>query len=781
MRLFFLINLGILLCSFLNAEDANERLPVLSGYVYDQSNGEALIGATIFVNETGMGTITNAYGFYSISLEPGTYNVQYRYIGYATIQKTITIKQDDISLNVELTSSAEQLEEVTVSGERSNANITRNEMSVEKLDNEEIRKIPALMGEVDLIKALQLLPGVQSPSEGSSGFSVRGGNLDQNLILLDEANVYNASHLMGFFSVFNNDAVKDLKLYKGDIPAQYGGRLSSVLDIHMREGNTKQFSGRGGLGIISSRATLEGPLWDEKISTMVAARRTYLDLFLPLSKDETVQESQLFFYDLNAKVNYRINDNNRIFLSGYFGRDVFGSEFASMGYGNGTSTIRWNHLFSKKLFSNLSVIYSNYFYSLGTAKNEPNSFVWDAGLSDLTVKYDLTYFHSQKLTINYGMQGMLHVFQPGHARGTGDNTSFGSIKVPINRSIENGIYFGFEYKVNPLLSIRAGLRNAFFGNYGSETTYTYNLNSEIIDSAEHDGGIYQTYDHWEPRLGINFTISENMSVKASYARTTQFIQMARNSNAGTPLDIWFSASPNVKPQVGDQVGVGFFRNFFQDHLKASAEFFYKWMDNTIDFKDDAILLLNEHLEGELRYGRSWAYGTELMMKYQFDKTSGWVSYTYSKAEREITGVNEGKTFLAPYDKPHDVSIVFNYQLLKRLTLGATWVYSSGLPGTFPVGMAEYYNTYVPIYSGRNEQRYPDYHRMDLSLTWQNRPITLLKRKVETDINLSVYNVYNRHNAWAINFEQDDENTDQIYAEKTYLFGTLPTLTINFKF
>lgn len=780
--LFSLVLSGYLACA--DTDDVNERKPVLSGYITDKENGEALLGATVFVQEKGAGAIANIYGFYSISLSAGTYTVRYSYIGYNTQEMTVVIKDADVTMNIELQSSDLKLDEIVITGEKQNANITRNEMSVEKMGSDDIRKIPALMGEVDVIKALQLLPGVQAPSEGASGFSVRGGNLDQNLVLLDEANVYNASHLMGFFSVFNNDVVKDLKLYKGDIPARYGGRLSSVLDIYMREGNTKQFSGQGGLGIISSRLTLEGPLIEDKISYVVAGRRTYVDLFLPLAKDPNVRQSTLFFYDLNTKINYRINDNNRVFLSGYFGRDVFGSDDFRMGYGNGTSTARWNHLFSKKLFSNLSFVYSNYYYSLGTPKGNADAFLWEAGLNDMAVKYDFTYFATPGLTLNYGVESIGRVFKPGYVRGLGSDAAISSIRIPLNRSVEGGVYFGAEYDVNALVSLKVGLRSALFGNYGKKDTYTYNSEGDILETTKRNGGIYNGYVRWEPRFGINFKLSENMSLKGSYARTTQFVQMARNSSSGTPLDIWFSASPNVKPQVGDQVAFGVFHNFFQNKIKASAEVYYKWMDHAIDFKDDAQLLLNEHIEAELRFGRAWAYGAEFMLKYQFEKFGGWVSYTYSHTEQKVTDINNGEAYLAPYDKPHDVSFILNYQIAKRLALGVTWVYSTGLPATFPQGMAEIHNQYVPLYSGRNEQRYPDYHRMDLSLTWDNKVGTIQRwnnRKFESSWNLSIYNVYNRHNAWAINFQQEKDNPSVIYGEKTYLFPILPTITFNFKF
>lgn len=764
--------------------DINERKPVLSGYITDKENGEVLLGATVFIKEKAVGTVTNVYGFYSISLSSGTYTVRYSYMGYNVNEITIVVQNSDITVNMELQSSSVLLDEVVVTGEKQNANITRNEMSVEKMGSDDIRKIPALMGEVDVIKAIQLLPGVQAPSEGSSGFSVRGGNLDQNLVLLDEANVYNASHLMGFFSVFNNDVIKDLQLYKGDIPARYGGRLSSVLDIHMREGNTKQFSGQGGVGVISSRLTLEGPILNDKIAFVLSGRRTYVDLFLPFAANPNVRQSTLFFYDLNAKLNYRIDDNNHVFLSGYFGRDVFGSDDFRMGYGNATTTVRWNHLFSKKLFSNLSLVYSNYYYSLGTPRGDANSFLWEAGLNDVAVKYDFTYFATPSVTLNYGFENIVRVFKPGLVRGLGNNAAISSIKIPLNRSLEGGVYLGAEYEVNALLSIKAGMRNALFGNFGNTATYTYGNDSEILDTSSHNGGVYNGLMRWEPRMGINLKLSESMSIKASYARTTQFVQMARNSSSGTPLDVWFSASPNVKPQTGDQVALGVFHNFFQNKIKASAEVYYKWMNNAIDFKDDAQLLLNKHIEGELCFGEAWAYGAEFMLKYQFNKLDGWLSYTYSHTEQKMVGINDEKPYIAPYDKPHDISFIINYQITKRLSLGATWVYSKGLPATFPQGMAEFMGQYVPLYSGRNQQRYPDYHRMDLSLNWDNKTGTIHRwnnRKFESSWNLSIYNVYNRHNAWAINFEQENDRPNVIYAEKTYLFPILPTVTFNFKF
>ncbi len=769
--------------------DKNKR--TISGHVKDAETGEDLIGATIYIEELKSGTVTNVYGYYSLRLQPGNYTLKFSYIGYASIVHDIKLTEN-LTLDIELLPKGEQLDEVEITADAPDRNVTEAEMSVMKLDSKTISQIPSLMGEVDIIKALLLLPGVQTAAEGSSGFVVRGGSPDQNLVLLDEATVYNAGHMLGFFSVFNNDAIKDVKLYKGDIPARYGGRLSSVLDVRMKDGNTKRFSGNGGIGLISSRLTLEGPILKNKTSYIVSGRRTYADLFLFLAKDDNLKQSKMYFYDFNAKVNHVINENNRIYISGYFGRDVFKNQFAEMKLGNQTATLRWNHLFSKQLFSNFSFIYSKYKYGLGTASDdEANSFFWDSDLQDLGLKGDFTLYLDAKNTLRFGITSLYHSFNPGVAKGKGDNSLFDEWIVPKNYAIESAIYISNEQKIGALLILKYGLRLSTFSNIGPGTVYNFDENFEATDSTVYaKGKIYQTYWGLEPRIGLNYLVTESSSIKASWARTNQYIQVAQNSTAGTPLDIWFPASPNVKPQLSDQFALGYFKNFKSNLIETSVEGYYKTMNNAIDFKDHAELLLNKELEGELRFGHAWSYGVEALVRVNGlplvnGKISGWVSYTWSRTWRKFPDINDGNKYPAPYDRPHDVSIVTNWDISPRWTVAATWVYSTGQPVTFPTGRAVIGGVILPIYSDRNEYRMKDYHRLDLSVTLhgKNKP----GRKYHDSWTLAIYNAYNRHNTWAINFVQEEPvqgNPNmgyETYAEQTYLFGIIPAVTYNFKF
>ncbi len=743
----------------------------ISGHVRDATSGEELIGASVYVKKIKTGTITNSYGFYSISLKPDVYEVVYSYMGFKTETKVVKLTQGDVTLNIELSPETKQLEEVEVSAKRKDYNIQKNEMSVQQLDNKSIKKIPALMGEVDVIKAIQLLPGVQATSEGSSGFSVRGGSRDQNLILLDEATVYNASHFVGFFSVFNNDAIKDVKLFKGDIPAQYGGRLSSLLDVRMKDGNLKKWGVTGGIGTVSSRLTIEGPVVKEKSSVIISGRRTYADLMLLLSNDEIAKNSTLYFYDLNAKYNLKINDNNRIFISGYNGEDIFKNELGAFGFGNTTGTFRWNHLFSKKLFSNLTVVYSNYDYLLGTEEGEIFSFEWTSNMQDISIKDDYTFYLNPMNTIKFGASATRHVLSPGHIEPVGEESIISEADLQNKKSNEFGLYLSDKHKINTNLTIKAGLRLSGFQNVGKEEGYVYDENYEVVDTVFYDKGeIFKSFWNLEPRVGLNYVINSKNSIKMSYNRTTQYLQMASNSTAGSPLDIYFTASPNVKPQMADQFAVGYFRNFYDNRYETSVEVFYKEMNNTIDFKDYAELIGNPFLEGELRTGSSDAYGIEFLVRKNTGKLNGWLSYTYSRVKRDIPEINDGEPFPAYYDKPHSASVILNYEISKSFLFATNWVYSSGNPVTFPVGRYEYYGSIVPIYSKRNEYRYPDYHRMDVSLTYMFS---------WGDLNLSVYNVYDRHNVWTVNFVQDETDPTRTYAEKTYLFSVVPTLTLNF--
>ena len=701
----------------------------VSGYITEGGSGEALIGAAVIIDGSGKGTVSNLYGFYSLSLPPGFYQLNFSYVGYDKQEMAIKLDQDT-RINLELTEGHTTLEEVTVTAEGKKANIRKPEMGVSKLPIKSIRRIPTLMGEVDIIKAIQLLPGVQASSEGASGFSVRGGNPDQNLILLDEATVYNASHLMGFFSVFNNDAIKDVKLYKGDIPAEYGGRLSSLLDVRMKDGNMKKFSASGGIGTISSRLTLEGPVIKDKTSYILAGRRTYADIFLP--------------------------------------------------FGNQTYSLRWNHLFSEKLFSNFTLIHSRYDYELGTPEGDANAFLWESNMRDYSAKTDLSYYITPEHTLKFGLISTYHDFMPGSARGLGEEALFTEFTLSSNYALENGVYASAESSFGDRVNIRYGLRFSSFHNIGRSTVYNYNSLYEAVDSTVYaKGELFHSWGGLEPRMAISFLLDENSSFKASYSRTRQYVHLAQNSTAGTPLDIWFPSSPNVRPQISDQVGTGYFRNFLDDMLEVSIEAYYKHMDNTIDFKDHASLLLNTYMEGELRIGQARSYGMEFLVRKDQGKLTGWVSYTLSKTFRKVDLINNGKAYVAPYDKPHDFALVLNYEFSDRLWVSANWVYSTGLPVTFPTGRFEYMGSIAPVYSNRNAYRMPDYHRLDASVSLRSKEKE--GKRWHSEWNLSVYNAYARKNAWAINFVQDEKNPEITYAEMTYLFSIIPALTYNFYF
>jgi len=751
----------------------------VSGYVKDASNGEVLIGSTILVKEESRGAATNIYGYYSLNLNPGTYTLIYSYIGYDAVEKVVKLIENT-TINVELSIESHVLEEVIVNRDKPNSNITKPEMSVTRLEMRSIQRIPALMGEVDVLKVIQMLPGVQSTAEGSSGYSVRGGSSDQNLIQLDEAMVYNASHTLGFFSVFNNDAIKDVKLYKGDIPASSGGRLSSLLDVRMKDGNSKQFESTGGIGTISSRLTIEGPIVKDTTSFIVSGRRTYIDMFFPLFKNKELKDSKIYFYDLTMKVNHTINENNRIYLSGYFGRDIYRIASSEFGYGNQTMTLRWNHLFGKKLFLNTTAVYSRYNYFLGSEFEESSSFKWKSDMTDYSLRFNFNYYPNLNNSIQFGIQTIYHSFNPGLAKGSGDGSMLNEIKIPNNYALEHGIYAMNEQLIGTKLTLKYGVRLSIFQNVGKATIYNYDENYNSTGYTVYSSGdFFNTYANLEPRLGITYAINQKNSIKTSYSRTIQYVQQASNSQGGTPLDVWFPASPNVKPQRSDQLALGYFKNFMDNAIEASAELYYKKIYDVVDFKEFASLLLNEKLEGDLRIGRGRSYGFELMAKINRKKFGGWVSYTYSRAYRTIPTIAKGREYQAPFDKPHNINIVLNYDISKRVTLSANWMFATGQAFTAPAAKMEILGTIVPIYSQRNGERYPEYHRLDLAISI--KPKKNLSRRWQGEWNISIYNVYNRKNAWAINFVQDKENPNKVYAEKTYLFPMIPSVTYNFKF
>jgi hypothetical protein len=635
------------------------------------------------------------------------------------------------------------------------------------------------MGEVDIIKAIQLLPGVATVGEGGSGFYVRGGSVDQNLILLDEANVYNASHLMGFFSVFNPDVVKEVELYKGGIPAEFGGRLSSVLDIRMKDGNMKKFEMAGGIGTISSRISLGGPIKKDKGSVVFSARRTYADLFLKLSKKEELKNNKLYFYDLNFKANYKLNDKNRVFLSAYSGRDIFsfGEEFR-LDWGNSTIAARWNHVFTDKLFLNTTATFSNYDYYLG----EPtglDGYEWTSNIKDYYYKMDFTYYLNPNNTIKFGGLTSYHMFDPGQATGVGSSI-LDQFVVPKTNALEHAGYLSHKIKIGKKFNAVYGLRFSAFQNIGATTYYTYNEDYSLKDTVNvAKGDIYNTYNGLEPRVGMTYILNESTSLKASYNRTRQYVHLASNSTATSPLDIWFPSSPNVKPQLADQVAIGYFQNFHKDMFQASVELYYKQMKNAIDFKDHATLILNPQLEGELRFGRAFAYGSEFLIKKNKGNLTGWISYTLSRTQKKIDGINNNELYFAKYDKTHNLAVILSYELGKNWSFGTNFIYSTGAAITMPIGKMEYMGMVVPIYSDRNAKRMPDYHRLDMSISY--RPKKNDNKRWKSEWVLSVYNVYNRANPYNITFKQSETNPNETKAEMLYLFGIVPSITYNFTF
>lgn len=757
---------------------AQEKV-TLSGYIKSSASGEELIGATVRTNVNGevVGTVANSYGFYSLTVPNGEYEFTFSFVGMAPMIEKIDLSKNQ-TFSIELEES-NTLKEVTVTAEASNENITNTNMSVDKLNMTQIKKMPALMGEVDVIKAIQLLPGVATVGEGGSGFYVRGGSVDQNLILLDEANVYNASHLMGFFSVFNPDAVKEVELYKGGIPARYGGRLSSVLDIRMIDGNKKRFEMAGGIGTISSRLMLSLPIVKNKGSIMVSGRRTYADIFLPLSKEPDLKGSKLHFYDVNLKADYKLNDKNKLYLSGYMGRDVFEvkNQFR-IDWGNALIAARWNHVFSDKLFLNTTATFSNYDYFLG----EPDgldAYEWTSNIKDYYLKEDFTYYINPDHTLKFGLLTSYHQIDPGQAQGV-NISILDEFVVPKTNGLEHAAYLSHKMKIGKRFSTTYGLRFSGFQNIGATTYYTYTDDYQVADTITvSKGEIYHNSWGFEPRIGMTFLLSESNSIKGSYNRTRQYVHLASNSTATSPLDIWFPTSPNVKPQIADQVALGFFQNLVKDTYQASVEVYYKQMQNSIDFKDHAVLVLNPLLEGELRFGRTFAYGSEFLVKKVKGNFTGWISYTLSRTQRKIDGINNNELYFAKYDKTHDLSVILSYDLKKSWTFSANFVYSTGAAVTMPIGKMEYMGMTVPIYSERNGRRMPDYHRFDLAVSY--RPKKNETKKWKSEWVLSVYNVYNRANPYNITFKQSETDPNVTKAEMLYLFGIVPSITYNFKF
>ena len=754
----------------------------LTGVVKDAESGESLVGVSIYVEVLKMGTTTDDKGRYELELPMGEHQLRVSYIGYRTLEKRVNIGGHPLTLNMQLHPESEKLSEVEVSSERKDRNVSEMAMSVQTIDMVTIKKMPALLGEVDVIKTIQMLPGVQAASEGSSGFSVRGGSIDNNLILLDGAPIYNASHFLGFFSVFNNDVVKDATLYKGDIPANYGGRLASVLDVEVRDEMPDKFSGQGGLGLVTSRLMLEAPLFNRKTSVMLAGRSTYAGLILPFM-GENLNKSSIYFYDLNAKVTQVLNEKNRLYVSAYHGHDEFSlQKMIGLGYGNTSATVRWNHVFSDRLTSNLSLIGSRYLYAVDVSFS-PYDFTLKAGTDAAYLNYDFTMMWNERNVSKFGLSTSFQFYRVGELDDRGGALAqylqLDGKDLFARKGLEHGLYFSHEYTPTPRFSVQLGLRLSCFQNIGAETVYLYDQYHLLVDTLEYGKGeIFNTQFNPEPRVAAMYRIDEHSSVKASYSRTVQYAQIASSSTGGLPIDVWFPVSPNVKPQKCDQFALGYFRNFMHDGIETSVEIYYKNLQNVIDFKDNAITFGNLQIDGQLRSGKGRSYGAEFLVRKNVGKFTGWISYTYSRSFRTIKDINKGKEYSSPYDRPHNFVIVANYDITRRITVAANWIYNTGKPVTLPYAQYTINGLTYAVYNGkRNESRYPAYHRLDLSFTCKLGKLD--NTRWQHEVNVSVYNAYARHNTWAITFEQDGNGG--IATKNMYLFSAVPSISYNFKF
>lgn len=785
--------LTLFLSIFFSITAFSQEKFTLSGIISDGSNKETLIGVSVFVEETKTGTVTNEYGFYSITLPKGDYTVSISYVGYQNSSEKISLTQN-IKKNFLLSESSKILDEVVIIDNKKRIDIRKPEMSVNKLTIQEIKEMPVIFGEVDIIKSILTLPGVTNAGEGQSGFNVRGGGADQNLVLLDEATIYNSSHLFGLFSVFNPDAIKDLKLYKGGIPARYGGRLSSILDIYQKEGNKNDFHMNGGIGLISSRILAEGPIVNDKGSFVVAGRASYAHLFLKLVDNPNLA----YFYDLNTKLSYSLNEKNNIYLSGYFGRDVFqlNDSFVNT-YGNSVLNFRWNHLFSDKLFSNLSMIYSDYYYGL---KLDIIGFNWDSGIKNYNIKYDLKHYISDKFKLTYGIQSHYYDFNPGKIEPTRPDSGINPDQLDKKYALENSIYIDAEHQITKNLTFSYGLRGSSFLRLGQQTLNTYannqpvtfNQNFQIYESAEPNGtisyGKNQTiakFDNLEPRLAVSYALNDDQSIKASYNRMTQYLHLISNTQSPTPLDVWAPSDQYLKPQLLDQVAVGYFQNFKDDEYSLETEAFYKTIKNRVDYIDGANLIANEAIERVVLNGNARAYGLEVLFRKNTGQFKGWLSYTLSRTEQQVegrtpleTGINNGDWYKTGFDKTHNLSVVANYKLNEKWRFGANFIFQTGQPVTFPDGQYEYEGITVPNFSSRNENNLPSYHRLDVSATLTPRKNK--GRKWQSEWVFGIYNIYNRMNAASITFRQDKETASN-EAIRLSIFGFVPSATYNIKF
>ncbi len=749
----------------------------VSGTITDKNTGEVLIGATaVLLERPSSGAISNSYGFYSLTASSGIYTLVVSYSGYKPDTIAINLTKS-IQLQPALVSAGKELSDIVISGRTKYSNVTSPLMGVQNLSIKEMNDVPVLFGEKDIFKTMQLLPGIKSAGDGNSGIFVRGGAADQNLILLDEAVVYNPSHLLGFFSTFNSDAIKDVTVYKGGMPAEYGGRLSSVVDIRMNDGNDQKLAGSGGIGLISSRLNLEGPIVKDKGSFIISARRTYADMFLKLSKDTNVNRNSLYFYDINAKANYKINENNRVYLSGYFGRDVLSfSNTFGIKWGNTTGTARWNHIYNSRLFSNTSLIYSNYNYIININSSN-NNIDLVSKIIDASLKEDFQYYIGTTSTLKFGVDFIHHTFSPGIIDATA-TSRFNSLDLPKKYDFENAAYISHEWTPIRKLHLDYGLRLSAFSILGPGSFYTYDSVGNVASTATYTKGkVVKTYLNPEPRFSASWLLNDNSSLKVAYTRNTQYLHLLSNSTAANPTDLWVPGSNNVKPGLADQESVGYYRNFANNTIEFSSELYYKSMQNQIDYKNGAQLVANINVESQLLYGKGRAYGLELFLKKKTGKFTGWISYTLSRTELQIAGINNNSWYPAKQDATHDISVVGIYKPNKKWTLSATWVFNTGNAVTFPNGKYDVNGQTIFYYTQRNGYRMPPYHRLDLAATVGNKK----RKKWESSWTFSMYNAYDRANAYAIIFQNDPNNPSLTQAVQYSLFKIIPSVTYNFKF
>lgn len=764
----------ILICSMLcifqiQFAFGQEKL-VINGNLKDQATGEVIIRAVIRIEELpNLGVLSNEYGFYAIALPKGKYNFLITQLGYEKYKQQINL-EENISLNIFL-KPANLLKEVVVESGRKNDNLLKAQMGTESLDMKAINKVPVIFGEKDILKTLQLLPGVKSAGEGNSGFYVRGGGADQNLILLDEAPVYNASHLLGFFSTFNSDAIKDVTLIKGNAPAQYGGRLSSVLDVKMKDGNNQDYNVTGGLGLISSRVSIEGPLQKDKSSFIISGRRTYADVFLLAS--ETFKDNILYFYDFNLKANYKIDEKNKLYISGYFGRDELGLKNTfGIDWGNKTGTIRWNRIVSSRLFLNSSLIFSDYNYNV-KLRNGPTNFNINSNIKDLNLKQDYTFYVNPRNTLRFGFNSILHTITPTTFSGTviSSNTKEG------RNGLENAIYLSNYYKANNNLSIDYGMRLSAYSLMGGDIYNQYEGEKMINSIKIGKYSFGKTYLNPEPRITSNYRLNDEVSFKAGYARNVQHLHLLSNSTASSPSDQWIGNSYNIQPEIADQISIGYVQGFKKNNYELSTELYYKNIQNQVDYKDGADINTIKDVESVLLYGIGRAYGLEFLLKKKEGQFTGWISYTLSKTERKINGINENNWYNAKQDRTHDIAIVGVYTLNPRWSVSSVFVYNTGDAVTFPTGKYDIQGQTVYQYASRNANRMPTNHRMDISVTYDKKKI----KRIQESWNFSLYNVYGRENAYQINFQEDPKDPTRTQIIRTALFRWIPSVTYQFKF